>query len=147
MTTTIDPGRIEQVRAIPMFAALPDDALVRIAECASEFDAPAGQVLLQENQPGNGLLILSEGRATVELPGQGIECGAGECIGELSVLLDGVVHTARVRATTHVHGLAISRGDFATLLDADPRISGALLRVLARRLVQTDRMLAESGAC
>jgi CRP/FNR family cyclic AMP-dependent transcriptional regulator len=146
VTTATDPARIEQLRAIPMLAALPDDVLARLAQCASDFDAPAGQVLIQPNQAGNGLLILSEGRAAVELPGQTIECKAGECIGELSLLLDDVVHTARVRAETDVRGIAISRHDFSTLLDEDPRLAGAVLRVLARRLVHADRLLAEGTA-
>ena len=144
MTTATDPKRIEQLRSIPMLAALPDDALGRLAECASDFDAPSGQILVQPNQAGAALLILSEGRAIVELPGQSIECKAGECIGELSLLLDDVVHTARVRADTDVRGIAISRHDFSTLLEEDPRIAGAVLRVLARRLVHADQLLAES---
>jgi CRP/FNR family transcriptional regulator, cyclic AMP receptor protein len=144
VTTATDPARIEQLRAIPMLAALPDDALARVAQFASDFEAPAGQVLIQPNQAGSGLLILSDGRAIVELPGQPIACTAGECIGELSLLLDDVVHTARVRADTEVRGIAISRQDFSILLDEDPRIAGAVLRVLARRLVHADQLLAET---
>ena len=124
-----------------MFAGLSDDALGRLAERASEFDAPAGQVLIQPNQPGSGLLILTSGQAAVELGTQTVDCVAGECIGELSLLVDDVHHVARVRATTAVRGFAISRNDFDSLLDSDPRIALGLLRVLARRLVETDRLL------
>jgi CRP-like cAMP-binding protein len=133
---------IAQLRDTPMLAALPDDVLERLAANATAFDAPAGQVLIQPNQPGSGLLILTAGKATVELGARTITCEAGECLGELSLLLDDVVHVARVRAETDVHGLAISRREFAALLDADPRVAVALLRVLARRLVDTDRLLA-----
>ena len=42
-----DPGRLEQLRAIPMLADLPHEALTRLAERASDFEAPAGQVLIQ----------------------------------------------------------------------------------------------------
>jgi len=124
-----------------MFAGLPAEALERLAACASHFDAPAGQVLIQPNQPGSGLLILTSGRATVELGTQTFECPAGECIGELSLLVDDLVHVARVRAATDVEGLAISRHDFDTLLDSDARIAVGLLRVLARRFADTDRLL------
>ena len=137
-----DSDKIAQLRGIPMFAALPDDALERLAGTASDFDATAGHVLIQPDQPGSGLLILTAGQATVELGSQTFDCGPGECIGELSLLLDDVVHTARVRAATAVQGFAISRHDFETLVAADPRIAVGLLRVLARRLVETDRMLA-----
>jgi CRP-like cAMP-binding protein len=135
-----DSSRLEQLRAIPMLAGLPDDALMLLAERATDFEAPAGQVLVQPNVPGSGVLILASGRATVELGTKSIE--AGECIGELALLLDDVVHVARVRAATDVRGIALSRRDFTDLLAADADIAGALLRVLARRLVAADSMLA-----
>jgi CRP-like cAMP-binding protein len=137
-----DAARLEQLRAIPMLSTLPDEALARLAERASDFEAPAGRVLVQANEPGSGMLILASGRVTVELGTRTIECMAGECIGELALILDDVVHTARVRAVTDVHGIAISRADFTELLATDASIAGALLRVLARRLVAADSMLA-----
>jgi CRP/FNR family transcriptional regulator, cyclic AMP receptor protein len=141
----VDRDKIAQLQGIPMFAALPDDALQRLSASASDFDAPAGQVLIQPNQPGSGLLILTSGRATVELGSQRLDCHAGECIGELSLLVDDLVHMARVRAATDVQGFAISRHDFETLLTSDPRIALGLLRALARRLVETDRLLTSDS--
>jgi CRP-like cAMP-binding protein len=135
------PDKSAQLRAVPIFATLHEDALWSLAECANDFDAAAGQVLIQPNQPGNGLLILTAGRASVELGTQTIECGAGECIGELSLLVDDLVHTARVRATTDVRGFAINRADFDRLIESDSRIALAMLRALALRLVATDRLL------
>jgi hypothetical protein len=38
-----DTGRLDQLRAIPMLAELPDEALARLAERASDFEAPAGR--------------------------------------------------------------------------------------------------------
>ena len=136
-----DAEKIAQLQQIPMLAALPADALERLAGSANDFDAPAGQVLIQPDQPGSGLLILTSGRATVELGSQTLDCNAGECIGELSLLLDDVHHVARVKAATEVTGFAISRHDFNEFLESDARIAVGLLRVLARRLVDTDRML------
>jgi CRP-like cAMP-binding protein len=139
-----DQDKIARLREVPIFTTLHEDALWHLAESASDFDAAAGQVLIQRNQAGNGLLILTEGRATVELGTQTIECGAGECIGELSLLVDGLVHTARVRATTDVRGFAINRADFDRLIDSDARIALAMLRAVARRLVATDQLLTTS---
>jgi CRP-like cAMP-binding protein len=36
-----------------------------------------------------------------------------------------------------LHGLAIDRGDFARILESEPRIAISLLGVLARRLIDT----------
>jgi CRP-like cAMP-binding protein len=136
-----DPDKIDRLRAVPIFAALHEDALWSLAESSSDFDAAAGQVLIQPNEPGNGLLILTSGQAAVELGPQAIDCGPGECIGELSLLVDHLVHTARVRATTDVRGFAISRADFDRLVESDSRIALAMLRGVANRLVATDRLL------
>ena len=70
------------------------------------------------------MLILASGHATVELGQKSIDCGPGECIGELALILDDVVHVARVRAVSEVRGIAISRQDFTELLAADADIAG-----------------------
>jgi len=140
----VDSDKIAELRGIAMFAALPDDVLEKLAANAHDFDAREGHVLIQANQPGSGLLILTSGRANVELGAQTLGCVAGECIGELSLLVDDLVHVARVRAATDVRGFAISRDDFDGLLNSDPRIALAMLRVLARRLVDTDRLLTSN---
>jgi len=54
------------------------------------------------------------------------------------LLVPGLVRTARVRATTPVKCLAISRIDFAKLLEAEPQIAVAMLPVLAQRLADAD---------
>ena len=140
-----DQARVDQLRAVPMLAPLPFDALERLADAASEFDVTAGHVLIEQDQPGTELLILTHGEVAVDLGTQSVVREAGECFGELSLLLDDVVHVASVRATTEVRGFAISREDFDRLLDRDPRIAVPLLRVLARRLVETDRMIMTNG--
>lgn len=133
---------LESLRAVPMFAELPDDALERVAQCATEVEIEAGHVLIQPGQEGAGLFVLLEGVASVELPGSTVECRAGEFLGELSMLAPGMLHTARVRASTPVRCLAINRADFERLLEDEPRVAVGMLPVLARRLAETDRLLA-----
>jgi CRP/FNR family transcriptional regulator len=105
----------------------------------------SGHVLIDAGQEGSGLFVLQEGSVAVEIGARTIECGAGEFIGELSLLVDGLVHTGRVRAKTPVKCLAIGRRDFDQLLLDEPRIAVNMLRSLARRLAETDRMLARGG--
>ena len=132
-------------RAIPMFSSLSDDVLELLATKASDFDAPAGQVLVQANQPGSGLLILTSGQASVELGAQTLECGPGR-VHRGALAAD---RRSRARrpgaAASDVRGFAISRKDFESLLDSDPRVALGLLHVLARRLVETDRLLTSSA--
>src|SRR2546426_1518761 len=100
---------IEQLRTIPMFSGLPDASLERIAGLLTEASVPAGYVLMQQGQPGSGLLVIQEGTVTVERPGRpAFEVGSGEFLGELALLIDEGVHTARVQARTAVRLFAIS---------------------------------------
>jgi CRP-like cAMP-binding protein len=134
---------VERLRAVPLFADLGDEALTRVVSAVCELEFPAGHVLIQQGHQGSGLFVIEEGAATVELPGAPVTVGPGEFVGELSLLAAGLTHSARVRAATPVRCLAISRSDFADLLAAEPRIAVAMLPVLARRLADTDRLLAQ----
>jgi CRP-like cAMP-binding protein len=139
-----DPKLIESLRAIPLFANLDDLALAQIAAVATPVQVENGHVLMHAGQEGSGVFIIQEGVVGVEVGGRTIECKQGEMIGELSLLVDGLVHTGRVRAHGPVECLAISRDNFAHLLETEPRIAVNMLKVLATRLANTDRLLAES---
>jgi CRP-like cAMP-binding protein len=138
----LDLERAESLRSIPMFAGLDDVGLWHVSQLAAEVELPAGHVLVQPGEEGTGLFVVLDGTANVELPGgTAIVCNQGEFIGELSLLVDGLVHTGRVRAATPVRCLAIGRDDFVRLLDTYPQMAVSMLRVLARRLADTDDLL------
>ncbi|HZD79023.1 MAG TPA: cyclic nucleotide-binding domain-containing protein [Actinomycetota bacterium] len=130
---------LAELGRVPLFSGLDDDGMDRVARVVSEAEAPAGHVLVQPAQPGTGMFVLQEGTAKVELPDRDIELGPGEFFGELAILADGIPRTARVQAVSAVRCLAISRRDFAALLDECPQIAVAMLPVLAQRLADTDR--------
>ena len=127
--------RTSRLEAIPLFARCESGALERIAELATEVEVPAGQVLTRANEPGAGMFVVEEGTVAVELRSRTIEFGPGEFFGELSLLVPDARRVARVRATTKARLLAVSRADFAALLESEPRIAVAMLPVLAQRLV------------
>ena len=129
----MDPRRL---REIPLFSELSDAALAHVAELATEIECPAGTVLALADDPGTGMFVIEQGRVVVE--GHGgfrAELGAGEFVGELTLLVPDAHRVARVRAATDVRLLAIRRDDFAQLLEEEPAIAVAMLPTLARRLV------------
>lgn len=136
---------VEMVRSVPMFAELGEDELKWVADLATEFRVPAGSVLLEHGQPGSGMVIVTEGTVTVELPQGPVELGPGEFAGELPLLADGITRIARVRAKTPVGGLAISRMAFQELLEREPRVAARMLPVLARRLAEAESPSANAG--
>jgi CRP-like cAMP-binding protein len=126
--------RLERLRAIPLFADLDEAALERIASVATEFEAPAGHVLVQPYDAGSGMFVIEEGTVIVEAPRKTLELGPGEFLGELSLLVPDSTRIARVRAGTPIRCVAIARKDFDRMLADEPRIAISMLRVLARRL-------------
>ena len=131
-------GTAERLRRVALFAELDEDELERVAAVASEFEVPAGHVLVEHGQPGSGMFCITEGTVAVELPGGPVELGPGEFVGELALLADGITRVARVRATTPVKGLALGRAAFAELLAREPRVAVRMLPVLARRLAEAE---------
>lgn len=138
MSDQEDAGRLARLRAIPMFADVPDDHLARIAGAMTESEAQPGHVLIQQGSAGSGLFVIEEGSVVVERPGRPeVELGPGEFVGDLALLTDQGTHRARVRARTPVRFVAIGRPEFARLLKEEPEIAVAMLPVLARRLTMT----------
>jgi CRP-like cAMP-binding protein len=134
-----DKERLDRLRTVPLFSECSEETLRKILEIATEFEAARGHVLVERNQPGAGLFVLEEGSIEVQLPHRRIPLGAGEFVGELSLLDESHLHTARVCAISPVKALAIARDDFLALLQADPHISLSMLRVVATRLSNTLR--------
>jgi CRP-like cAMP-binding protein len=64
-----------------MFAELDDDEMTWVAELATEFEVPAGFVLIERGQPGSGMFIITDGTVTVELPQGPVELGRGSSSG------------------------------------------------------------------
>ena len=93
---------------------------------------------MHAGDPGSGIFVILSGTAIVEARGKTmIEVGPGEFVGELALLVPEATRSARVRAKTDVHCLAIFAGDFHQLLADEPRIALAMLPVLAERLWHT----------
>lgn len=139
MTDLTGSERIGHLRSVPLFAGVSDEGLDRVLAAAGDHEVPTGHVLIQPDQAGSGLFVIEEGTVAVESPHGTVELGPGEFIGELALLFDGAVHAVRVRAATPVRVLALARDDFTALVESEPQVALAMLRVLARRLWNASR--------
>lgn len=126
---------LDRLRAVPLFAGLDQMGLERLAAIANQFDAPTGHVLMERGQPGTGIFVIEEGTVRVDLPGgDQVTLGAGDFVGELSVLAD-TPRMARVCVADDLKAVAIRRNDLTELLQSEPSIALAMLRALAHRFV------------
>lgn len=124
-----------EISAIPLFAGISERA-AEVVAAGGVTDVPAGQILVQANDPGAGMFVVLEGSVIVERGSLNIEIERDGFFGELALLVDSSPRIARVRAKTDARILAVPRGTFDLLLENEPAFVRALLREVAARLVQ-----------
>ena len=129
---------------VPLFAALPREQRLVIAQLATHLEAPAGEVLTREGEEGREFIVLLDGEVEVTRGGHVIATlGPGSHFGEIALIAHGP-RTATVTATTPVTVEAIGRSGFALALAEVPGLSDELLAAMAIRLAELDaRMTTE----
>lgn len=124
----------ELLRGIPLFAALPLDALERVASAMSEAAYPPGATLLVEGEPGDRYLVVVSGAATVTQTGREIgRVGPGDGIGEIALLRQ-VPRTASVTALEPVMTLELAGEAFLAAVTGHVTSGGEADALVAARL-------------
>jgi LmbE family N-acetylglucosaminyl deacetylase len=144
--TTRFKGTKDFVRALSVFSR-ETTALGYAADFVNVEWFPSGSYLIEQGEAATMMHFLLSGHVEIRREGEDGRvrmvdaAGPGEFIGELSILVDHLHHTGRVRATSPVKCLALGRDDFERVLNTYPQIAVPMLKVLARRLADTDEML------
>jgi CRP-like cAMP-binding protein len=107
------------------------------------FDAPAGEVLVREDEPSAGVILLSEGQAVGTRDDRIVtRAGPGALIGEMSVL-DGGPCPCTFVARTSVYGWFFERASIEQIRRETSPGAFAFLDQIARAEVRVIRELAE----
>ncbi|HEY9198265.1 MAG TPA: GGDEF domain-containing protein [Gammaproteobacteria bacterium] len=108
---------------------------------------PAGAVLLNPQQTADRVFLILEGDVEVRVGRHGGQIltmlGAGQCVGEMSVI-EGVPPSAKVIAHTDCTAIAIEGAALRTLLEDSRVFARNLLRLLARRLRHDNQLVHQS---
>lgn len=131
----MDTALADRLCDVPLFAGLDRAHLSSVARLIEPFECDAGMVIVQPGMVGAGLFLIEEGEAVLTLADRDIALGPGEFVGELALLDDRSVHTARVKTRTPVRGYCLTRDAFGELLRDEPAIAVPMLHIVARRLV------------
>ena len=124
------------LRTVPLFQGMTDSAIDAIAGLAEPGHYAAGDTLVRQGEPGETLIVIVDGRATVDQDGTVIRRLAnGDFLGEIS-LIDGGPRTATVIAETPIEALVIDRAGFDRLMNDHPAVRLGLLMALSERLRQ-----------
>jgi CRP/FNR family cyclic AMP-dependent transcriptional regulator len=128
---------------VPLFRSLGAAEVAAFATLVREKSYPKGSVILFEDDPGDSLFVVREGRVKVVLVAEdGREVilgilGIGEHFGELS-LIDDQPRSAHVVAMEESSLLVLRREDFRKRVEQNPAVAWALLTELSRRLRRAD---------
>ncbi len=136
-------NNIDFLATVPLFKSLDGAELARFADLVREKSYPKGSVILFEDDPGDSLFLVRDGRVKVVLVAEdGREVilgllGVGEHFGELS-LIDDQPRSAHVIAMEESTLLVLRRDDFRRRVEASPQVAWSLLAELSRRLRRAD---------
>jgi len=128
--------RLHLLDGVALFADVSPEGRAMIAELATDVEFAAGRPIARQGEIGTGFFVIETGAAEVVQDGAVVaRLGPGEFFGELS-LLDHSPRISSVVAVEPTTCLALPTWDFERLLEREPRLTLAVLRVVARRLQQ-----------
>ena len=128
------------LRACPALAKVSRRALHDLLEAAEERRYTKGQLMIRQGDPGDGLMIVLEGRAHAILRGRDGdhvlgEFRGGDLVGELA-LVTRETRSADVIAESDVRTLFVPTAAFDRLASRHLELGGVLTRLVAERLGQ-----------
>lgn len=140
------PDRLALLRNVEFLAPLDDETLAELAARARVARYAAGEAIVGELEPGADVFLLVAGCAEVVVEPHGgarrvlHTLSPGSAFGEMASLT-GELRSATVIATDDVELLVIRDADFDRLRERRPEVAVALLGMLGKRLVDTDRAI------
>ena len=130
----LGPEWVNVLETVPLFAGLSKRHLRRIARMATRADIPQHTVIVSPDRESDSFFVILDGEAEVATPaGTHIRLGPGRFFGEMA-LLDSSPRTATVSAATQMQVMRISKRRFGQMLEAEPKVSLAIMRELAARV-------------
>lgn len=122
------------LRAIDLFAPLPQPAQESLAQALTPVRLAAGEVIFRQGDVGDRFYIVSDGEVEIVADGQVVNVtGPGGYFGEIALLRD-VPRTATVRAKGDVELFALDREDFIAAVTGHTASTEAADSVIATRL-------------
>jgi len=124
------------LKQVPLFAALNEEELARVASICTDRSAIPGEVLVRQNTSGDELFVIADGSVEVYTGDDAhhrtiVVLGKGQVVGEMA-LIDYGYRSASVRATQEGCTCAvITREAFNALCQENNRIGYIVMRNLA----------------
>jgi CRP-like cAMP-binding protein len=127
---------VADLATVPLFSALDEEELAKIADWFHVQNANEGVKLVGEGAPGYTFFVLLEGTAAVTSEGQTLTVlTPGDFFGEVAILGDGR-RTATVTSTSPARLLVLFGTEFRQLEAAHPEIASRIAEAMQARAGQ-----------
>lgn len=141
------PEVLRLIEAAPLFRGIPRELLEPIFRNGKLVTLKPGEKLLFPGIINEYVYIIISGRLNVQVtPSLSVKPIAtlisGECIGEMSVLVDSLV-AAYVIATTSCELFAIDYNSFWSLIDSSSKAERNMLNIMVRRIHLSNQVMAD----
>jgi CRP/FNR family transcriptional regulator len=138
------------LRKIPMFAGLSDEAMEKVLASLSERKLDGGRVLFNQGDPGDELVIVKEGKIAIYAPVEGKPAmgeairifNPGDLLGEMA-LVDQKPRSLSARAEEPATILTLSGQVFRQLLVSQPDMAVGVMSGLSERIRYTTDFVTE----
>ncbi len=142
----VPPELIAFLASVPVFGSLDQATRLELARQLEPAHVPAGEVVLRQGDPADGLFLLVSGRLRVSVAAGGAELvlydlARGAVIGEMALLADRP-RTATVRAVRDSDLLVLRVSSFMSLAERSPALLAGMVRLLVDRVLTVDELLA-----
>ncbi|GFZ81501.1 hypothetical protein GCM10008018_29050 [Paenibacillus marchantiophytorum] len=126
--------RVQMLRPVSLFQGMTSKDLSEIAQRLHHMHVQKGTIIIQEGDPGDSLMIMGSGRASVYRQGQLLgELKRGDCFGEMAILTQGP-RTASIKAEEDVHLWRLDSSVFYDMMFDQTSIAVEMMKLLSRRL-------------
>lgn len=138
MARPVSHSLVEALRAVPDFASLDDETLLRIVGVSLNLAWSAGSVVFDKGAPAEALYVVLSGRVRIYDSGEHGEdevalMEAGDYFGEHSLLRD-TTHSKSARAVEDSELMVIPADSFRGLLDGDATVAELVEATLRSRV-------------
>jgi hypothetical protein len=127
-------AEVTLLRRVPLFAMVNAPVLEDLARALVLMQAPPGQIIAREGQPGDEYFVVAAGELEVSIAGEHVRVlGPGAGFGEIALLHEGV-RTATVTCASAVTLYALGRAPFLEAVTGSRQAHRAARDLVAERL-------------
>lgn len=142
------PDIIRLIESAVLFRDVPRELLDPLIRKSNLINLKSGEILLSPDKLNEHVYVLISGRLSVQVsPSRSVEpiaiLNPGECVGEMSVLVDGMV-SGYVIAMTDCVLFAVSYAPFWSIIEGSNKAARNMLNILVHRIRLGNEVVADN---